>query len=93
MLTSALRVITLLAGALNAHLCSTSHYSLSKRIECSPLLDESLLSQQEHGMVTSALRVITLLAVAWNAHLCSTSHYSLSMSMECSPLLYESLLS
>jgi hypothetical protein len=63
MLTSALRVITVLAGAWNAHLCSTSDGMLTSALrvrgmECSPLLYESLLSQLEHGMPTSALRVM-----------------------------------
>jgi hypothetical protein len=78
-------------------------------MECRPLLYESLLSEQKHGMrtsavrvitllagawmLTSSLRVITLLAGAWNAHICSTSHSSLSRSMECPPLLYDALLS
>jgi hypothetical protein len=93
MFTSALRIIILLAGGWNAHLCSTSHYCFSRSMECLPFLYESLLSEQEHGMLTSALRVITLLVGAWNANLCSTNLYSLSRSMEYSPLLYESLLS
>jgi hypothetical protein len=64
MLTSDIRVITLLAGPWNAHLCYTSHYSRSRNMECSPLVYESFISQRDHGMLTSALLIITLLAAA-----------------------------
>jgi hypothetical protein len=99
MLTSAIRVITLLAGEWNGHIFYTSHYSLSRSMECprSALRDITILAGALNAHLCSTSQVcygrITLLAGAWNAHPFSTSHYSLSRSMKCSPLLYESLFS